>query len=90
MTELNGILLAIKSGQSKYASLLDTEDERSLEVLCAQDAFWVMKIVEPMKLKVKEPIKLFIDDKGAVDLENNWSVGGRARYCEIKDNFWDN
>ena len=32
-------------------------------------------------------MKLHMDNKGAVDLANNWSVGGRTRHCEIKEHF---
>ena len=27
------------------------------------------------------------DNKGAVDLANNWSVGGRTRHMDVKQNF---
>ena len=30
---------------------------------------------------------LHIDNKGAVDLANNWSVGGRTRHVEVKQHF---
>ena len=30
---------------------------------------------------------LYSDNKGAVDLANNWSVGGRTRHVEVKQNF---
>jgi hypothetical protein len=38
-----------------------------------------MRIVESLGLKVKKPMILEIDNKGAVDIANNWSVGGRTR-----------
>jgi hypothetical protein len=30
---------------------------------------------------------LWIDNKGAVDLSNNWSVGGRTRHVGVKQQF---
>ena len=30
---------------------------------------------------------LYCDNKGAVDLANNWSVGGRTRHMDVKQNF---
>ena len=40
-----------------------------------------------MGLKVKKPMILHVDNKGAVDLANNWSVGGRTRHVEVKQHF---
>ena len=28
-----------------------------------------------------------MDNKGAVDLANNWSVGGRTRHVDVKNHF---
>ena len=30
---------------------------------------------------------LEMDNKGAVDLANNWSVGGRTRHVDVKNHF---
>jgi hypothetical protein len=40
-----------------------------------------------MGLKVKKHMILEIDNKGAVDLANNWSVGGRTRHVEVREYF---
>ena len=40
-----------------------------------------------MKLKVKLPMVLYVDNKGAKDLCNNWTVGGRTRHIEVKQYF---
>ena len=40
-----------------------------------------------MGLKVEFPMILEIDSKGAVDLCNNWSVGGRTRRISVKQYF---
>ena len=34
-------------------------------------------ILKGMKLTVELPMKLYLDNKDAVQLANNWSVGGR-------------
>jgi hypothetical protein len=39
--------------------------------------------MESIGLKVKKLMILKIDNKGAVDLANNWSIGGRTRHIEI-------
>ena len=40
-----------------------------------------------MGLKVKLPMLLEMDKKGAVDLANSWSVGGRTRHIDVKQCF---
>jgi ribosome biogenesis protein Nip4 len=40
-----------------------------------------------MGLKVKVPMILKVDNKGVVDLVNNWSIGGRTRHVTTKVNF---
>jgi hypothetical protein len=44
-------------------------------------------VLESMGLKVKLPMLLEMDNKGAVDLANNWSVGGRTRHVDVRQCF---
>ena len=45
------------------------------------------QILESLGLKVKLPMILCIDNKGAVELANNWTVGGRTRHIEVRQYF---
>jgi len=45
------------------------------------------RILNSMGLKVELPMTLYLDNKGAVDLVNNWSIGGRTRHVEVKQHF---
>jgi hypothetical protein len=47
---------------------------------CAQDMLHTMWIVESLGLQVQKPMILEIDNKGAVNLANNWSMGGHTRH----------
>ena len=40
-----------------------------------------------MGLQVELSMKIYIDNSGAVDLANNWSVGGRTRHIETCQHF---
>jgi hypothetical protein len=40
-----------------------------------------------MGLKVKLRMILEMDNKGAVDLANNWSIGGRTRHDDVRQHF---
>ena len=44
-------------------------------------------VIESVGLKVKLPMILECDNKGAVDLANNWSSGGRTRHVDVRQNF---
>ena len=52
-----------------------------------QDALFMKNILKSLELKVKLPILASIDNGGAVDIGNNWSVGGRTHHVEVKKNF---
>ena len=61
-----------------------TEAELFSAVMFAQDMMFFMRILNSTGLKVKLPMKLEIDNKGAKDITHNWSVGGKLRYVEVK------
>ena len=68
-------------------ALSKTEAELYLAVLTAQDMMFVYHFLLRMELQVKLPMILYCDNNGAVQLANNWSVGGRTRYVDIEQNF---
>ena len=37
--------------------------------------------------KVNLPIILEMDNTGAVDIANNWSIGGRTRHVDVRQCF---
>lgn len=86
-TYLCGSPVSMRSKMMPIVALSVTEAELFAAVQCAQDMLFVMRIIESLGLKVKKPMKLYIDNKGAVDIANNWSVGGRTRHIEVKQYF---
>ena len=44
----------------------------------------VRNVLESMGLKVKLPMALEMDNKGAVDLANNWRIGGPTRHVDVR------
>jgi hypothetical protein len=53
----------------------------------AQDMLYTKRIIESLGLYVQLPMILEVDNKGAVDLVNNYSVGGRTRHIETIQYF---
>jgi hypothetical protein len=76
-----------KSKVQQSTTLSVTEAELTSGVECAQDMLFAMRVVESIGLRVKKPMQLSIDNKGAVDYANNWSSGGRMKHACIRLDF---
>jgi hypothetical protein len=72
---LEGAPMMFKSSTQKLVALLVSKAEQSSGVLCAQYMLYCKNELESMELKFKLPMLLEMNN-GAVDLANNWSVGG--------------
>eukprot|EP00957_Ditylum_brightwellii_P034753 2634055-Ditylum_brightwellii.AAC.1 len=48
---------------------------------------FAMRVLNAIKLKVKLPMTLFMDNKGVKDFAKNWSIGGRTRHVKVKQYF---
>jgi hypothetical protein len=80
----------MKSSTQKSFALSVCDAEKTSGVLCAQDMLYTKNVLELMGLKVKLPMILEMDNKGAVDLGNNWSVGGQTRHVDVRQCFlWE-
>jgi hypothetical protein len=86
-TFLNGSPIHTRGNTQKSVTLSVTEAELVAATQCAQDMLFAMRVVKSMGLKVKKPMILEIENKGAVDLTHNWSVGGRTRHVEERQYF---
>ena len=56
-------------------------------ILCAQDMLFILWVLTSMGLKVKLPMILYVDNKGAKDMCNNWSTGGCTHHIKVKQYF---
>ena len=65
---------------------LTTEAWLNASILEAMDTMMAYYIIWTLKLMVELPMKLYIDNKSAVDLANNWSIQGKLRHVGIKKN----
>ena len=76
-----------RSSTQKIVTLSVTEAESAGAVTCAQDMMYAKHIIESLELEVELPMILEIDNRGAVDLINGWSVGGRTRHTSVRLNY---
>lgn len=76
-----------KSATQKRAATSVCEAELYAGYAAAQEMLYAKHVVESLGLKVKLPMVLEMDNKGAVDHSNSWSVGGHMRHVGTKQVF---
>ena len=84
---LNGAVVAWRSSTQKHVTLSVTEAEMAAGVTCVQDMMYVRNLLMSLGLQVQVPMVLEMDNKGAVDLANSWSVGGRTRHVDVRIHY---
>jgi hypothetical protein len=52
--------------------------------VCIQEMMYVKKVIESIGLKVKLPMTLMVDNKGAKDWINGWGIGSRTRHIDVR------
>ena len=77
-TFLEGSVVNTRSKMQKCVTLSVTQAEHVACVECVQDMLFIVRLLESIGLKVKKPMILRCNNKGAVDLANNWSTAGRT------------
>ena len=86
-TFLNDAPVTAKSKMQDCVTLSATEAELVAATNCVQDMLYTKKVIESIGLQVELPMVLHVDNKGAKDLVNNWSVGGRTRHMDVRYHF---
>ena len=84
---MTGVQTTFRSSTQKTVSLSTTEGEVNAAVMGVQDALFMRTILKSLGLNVKLPIFASIGNGGAIDIDNNWSVGRRTCHVEVKHNF---
>jgi hypothetical protein len=64
-----------------------TEAELVAVMNFIQDMLYIWNVLESMGLKVKVPMKVDLDNKGAKDIINNWRVGSQTRHVGVSLTF---
>jgi hypothetical protein len=84
---LEGVPAMFKSSTERTVSLSTTEAETYANVTCVQDMLYMKNVLESLRLRVKLPVVLEMDNQAAVYLANNWSIGGRTRHIDVQSVF---
>ena len=81
---LNKAPVVERSRMQKCVTLSVTEAEVMAAVECAQDMLFAANLLESLGLKVKKPMILECDNKGAIELVHGWQANGRTRHVANK------
>jgi hypothetical protein len=76
-----------KCNMQNWVVLSVTEAELVSATSCAQSMLFHYRLLRSLGMKVKLPMVLEVDNKGAKDLTNNWSAGGRMRHVDVRQFF---
>jgi len=82
---LEGAPITVKSLMQRIIALSSVIEAETISgVACVQEMLYAMKILLSLGLLVELPMILENDNKGAVDMANNWSVGGRTKHHDVR------
>ena len=84
---MNDVPISFCSITGKIVTLLVTEAKIAADVMVAQDMLYVYRLLESLELEVELPMLLEMDNSGAVDIANSWSVGGRMHHVDVRNCF---
>ena len=84
---MNDAAVVWQSSTQKSVTLSVTEVETRAAVTFAQDMMYTKNVVASLELEVELSMVLEIDNRGAVDLINSWSVVGRTRHTGVRINY---
>jgi hypothetical protein len=84
---INNSLISAKSKMQEAVTLSVTEAELMALTSCIQDMLHLNDLLTSIGLSVKLPMTIKVDNKGAKDLVNNWSIGRRTRHIGVHLNF---
>jgi len=67
----------------KHVTLSMTDAELVAVVTMVQDMMYIYRVIKSLDLQVELPMTAEMDNSGARDLANSWSVGGRTRHVYV-------
>eukprot|EP01082_Thalassiosira_pseudonana_P000277 g29.t1 g29 contig1:64548-67487(+) len=81
---LEGCPVTFRSATQRFVTLSVTEAEGAAGNMVAQDMMYLYRSLTEIGLSVELPMVLEMDNSGAVDLANSYSVGGRTRHVDVR------
>jgi hypothetical protein len=70
-----------------FVTLSETEAEIAAGVMVVQDMLHLYHLLDLLELRVELPMMLKLDNSGAVDIANSWSVDNRTRHVDERNYY---
>ena len=84
---LSGVLVSWKSKGQKVPALSSTEAEYVAIAEVVKEILYIVQILKFLGITVKLPVKVHVDNMGAIFLANNSTSGTRTKHIDIKMHF---
>jgi Reverse transcriptase (RNA-dependent DNA polymerase) len=82
-----GAPIAWKSKAGKSVTLSSTEAEYVASSEIAKEAIFVKNLLDSIGIEIELPIKIRVDNVGAIYLANNYSTSQRTKHIDIRAHF---
>ena len=82
-----GNLVSWKSKSQNTVTLSSTEAEYVALTLCVNEMIFIKNTCEGMKIEIKKPMIVYMDNTGAIDLAHNWSYGNRSKHIDTRYHY---
>lgn len=82
-----GIPISWKSKAGKSVTLSSTEAEYYAASETAKELLFIHNLMESMKIQIKKPMILRMDNTGAIYIANNHTTGQRTKHIDIRTHF---
>jgi hypothetical protein len=82
-----GTLVSWKSKTQQCTTLSSTESEYVALASCVNDMEHICNILISFGIEVNLPMKVYVDNTGAISLSKNWSTGGRTKHIDLRYHY---
>ena len=84
---INNTAISWNTKKQQTVALSSTEAEYQALVAATQEAMWLNNLAQELKMKKKDPIEIFDDSMGAIDLATNNNFSSKTKHIRIKMHF---
>lgn len=82
-----GALVSWKSKAQQCTTLSSTESEYVALSSCINEMEYIYHILQSLEVDVKLPMRVYVDNTGAIDLGKNWSTGSRTKHIDLRHHY---
>ena len=81
---LNGVPVVMRSVGQKMVALSFAKDELIARTQAAQEMLHAMRLLESVDSSVEKPTMFNVNNKGSIDITNDWTFNGRTKHVDTR------